>query len=110
MNIDEFIVHQGGNWSSRKGRTVGVMGEPKYLLVPRLKRTLPGCRQLYAEPKNIELGLKSSSRGPSPYGMELVFEVEGLLAPLADECIDDSKGFLLPWSEPFGVVYGKVIS
>ena len=80
------------------------MGKQKHLLVPRLKRTLSGCRQLYTEPDSSELGLKSSSKGPSPYGMELVFEVEGLVAPLADECIDDSKGFLIPWSEPFGVV------
>ena len=80
------------------------MGEQKHPLVPRLKSTLPGCRQLYTEPNSSEHGLKLSSRGPSPYGMELVFEVEGLLAPLADECIDDSKGFLLPWSEPLGDV------
>jgi hypothetical protein len=36
--------------------------------------------------------------------MELLFEGAGLIAPLADECIDGFKGILIPWFEPFGVV------
>ena len=80
------------------------MGELKYYLVHRLKRALPGCRQLYTEPNSSELGLRSSPRRPSPYNMELLFEGAGLIAPLADECIDGFKRFLIPWFEPFGVV------
>ena len=80
------------------------MGELKYYLVHRLKRALPGCRQLYTEPSSSELGLRSSLRKPSPYDMELIFDGAGLIAPLADECIDSSKGILIPRFEPFGVV------
>ena len=80
------------------------MGKLKYVLVRRLKRTLPGCRQLYTEPDSSELGLRSSPRRPSPYNMKLLFEGAGLIAPLADEFIDGIKGILIPWFEPFGVV------
>ena len=97
-------MHQGENYSSRKKRTFGFMGELKYFLVRRLKRTLPGCRQLYTEPNSSELGPRPSPRGPSPYNMELLFEGAGLIAPLADESIDGIKGILIPWFEPFGVV------
>ena len=104
VNTGKFTVHQRENQSSRKGRTAGFMGELKYFLVPRLKRALPGCRQLYTEPNSSELGLKSPPRWPSPYGMELVLEGEGLIAPLADECIDGIERILIPWFEPSGVV------
>jgi hypothetical protein len=36
--------------------------------------------------------------------MELVFEGEGRLAPLADESIDGIERILIPWFEPSGVV------
>jgi len=80
------------------------MGELKQVLVPRLKSTPPGCWQLRTEPNSSELGLKSPPRGSSPHGMELFFEGEAPLAPAADESIDGTKGFLIPWFEPFGVV------
>ena len=80
------------------------MGELKHLLVPRLEKTLPGCRQLYTEPNSSELGLESPLRGPSPYSMELVFEGEVLIAPLADERIDSIERILIRWFEPSGVV------
>ena len=80
------------------------MDELKYLLIPRLKKTLPGCRQLYTEPNSSEFDLRSAPRGPSPYNMELLFEGAGLIAPVTDESIDGFKRFLIPWFEPFGVV------
>ena len=36
--------------------------------------------------------------------MELVFEGEGRLTPLADESIDGIERFLIPWFEPSGVM------
>ena len=88
---------------------MGLMGELKQVLVPCLKITPTGCRQLRTEPNSSELGLKSPPRGSSPHSMELVFEGEVLLAPAADEFIDGTKGILIPWFEPFGVVYNKVL-
>ena len=104
MNIDEFTVRQGDQWSSRKEHTFGLMGELKQVFVPRLKSTPPGCRQLRTEPNSSELGLKSPPRGSSPHGMKLVFEREVLLAPLLDETNDGTKVTLTPCFEPFGVV------
>jgi len=101
VNIDKFTVRQGG---SGEERTLGLMGELKQVLVPRLKSTPTGCRQLRTEPNSSELGLKSPPRGSSPHSMELVFEGEVLLAPRSDEFIDGTKGILIPCFEPFGVV------
>ena len=104
MNIDKSTVRQGKNWSSRKERTLGFMGELNQFLVPRLKNTPPGSWRLRTEPNSGELGPKSPPRGPSPHSMELIFGGEALLAPPADESIDNIKGLVIPCFKPFGVV------
>ena len=103
MNIDKFTMCQGDTGVQGE-RTLGFMGELKQVLVPRLKRTPPGCRELRTEPNGSELGLKSPPRGSLPHNMELLFEGEVLHAPPPDEIIDGIKGILIPCFEPFGVV------
>jgi len=103
VNTDKFTVHQGDKWSSWKEHTLGLMDKLKQFLVPRLKSTPPGCRQLYTEPNNSKLGLKSPPRVSSPHSMELIFEGEVPLAPPPDESIDGTKAPLILF-EPYGVM------